>query len=641
MKTFSALPLARKLIAIMMATSSCGLLVACIFFLSYDVISLRRSMADHLNGLADITAANVAAALTYNDPKSASVVLRALQAEPHIAAARVYDSNGRAFASYRRVVTGPVVSLPDLPPAIGSVLEANDLTKCRAIVFDGESIGSIYLVSDLEEIQERKRRFVIFVLTLMLASSLAAFLVALPLKRLISQPIVDLLKTTKMVSERKNFALRARKYANDEMGILVDGFNEMLTEIEIATRALRIAHVESELFIKSVPSILIGTDSAGQITRWNSTAADVFGLRAEAVLGKAFHNCEIHWLHPRPGEAEFDSWFRVESSERMREDVTFERDGRTRFLGLTILNVQLYPGGTGTGFLITGADITERKILEVQLRQAQKLEAIGQLAAGIAHEINTPAQYVGDNARFMLETWPVLNEMLGLCLRLREESLIGSVAPDTIADLLRCTEAADPTYLIREAPQAITHTLEGVQRISKIVRAMKEFSHPGSENKSAVDINHAIETTIAVARNEWKYVADVQTCFEDGLPPVPCFAGEFNQVILNLLINAAHAIGDTVRGDSARKGTITISTRCQGAWVEVQVEDTGAGVAENIRARIFEPFFTTKEVGKGSSCWMIIPGDNSPIRHSRTSPSSALGSKATSASKKSGLKFAF
>jgi signal transduction histidine kinase len=128
---------------------------------------------------------------------------------------------------------------------------------------------------------------------------------------------------------------------------------------------------------------------------------------------------------------------------------------------------------------------------------------------------------------------------------------------------------------------------------------MKEFSHPGSEGKCAIDLNHAIETTIAVARNEWKYVADVRTCFAAHLPPVPCLAGEFNQVILNLLMNAAQTIGDVVKKGSA-KGTITITTKCEDDWVEVQIQDTGAGIPEGVRARIFEPFFTTKEIGKGT-----------------------------------------
>ena len=598
MKFLAELPLARKLVLTMMATSSAALLVACLFFLSYDATTYRHNVADHLKSLADITGANVAAALTYNDPKSADLVLQSLQAEPHIVAARIYDIQGRAFASYRHVLSAPESELPDFPPTRGSRLEPDHVTECATIMFDGESIGSVYLVSDLQEIQGRTQRFVVFVLILMASSSAAALLVAVLLKRVISRPILDLVEVTKTVSRERNFAIRAPEYAKDEMGLLVDGFNEMLAEIELAQDALRAAHAESELFINSVPSILIGTDNIGRITRWNLTAATAFGLPARAVMGKPLRNCGICWVHPQL-DAEVDSWFRVEKSER-RDNVMFERDGQRRFLGLTIINVDRFRGAKGTGFLITGADITEHKVLEEQLHQAQKLEAIGQLAAGIAHEINTPAQYVGDNAGFLQETWPVVNQILGLCLQLREESLAGAVAPDTIAELLRRTEEADPTYLLREVPQAIAQALEGVQRVSKIVRAMKEFSHPGSEDKSAIDINHAIETTIAVARNEWKYVADVQTDFADNLPPVPCFAGEFNQVILNLLINAAHTIGEVVGRDSGGKGRITVTTRCDGDWAEIRIQDTGAGIPEKIRARIFEPFFTTKQVGKGT-----------------------------------------
>jgi PAS domain S-box-containing protein len=597
MKFRPELPLARKLTLTMMATSSAALLVACVFFLSYDVITLRHDIVDHLHTLAGITGANVAAALTYNDPKSADLVLGALQAEPHIVAARIYDGRRRTFASYHRVPSAPVAPLPDLSPAIGSRLEQNHVTECGVIRFDGESIGTVYLVSDMREIQARMRQFVVFVLILMIAASAAAFLVAVLLKRIIARPILELVETTKTISREKNFGVRAPKYADDELGLLVDGFNEMLTEIEVAEAALRAAHAESELFINSVPSILIGTDSVGRITRWNLAAATTFGLPAGAVLGKPLQHCKIHW-HPQPGE-EVNSWFQVENSEK-RENVMFERDGHRRFLGLTIIKADLFSGEKGTGFLITGADTTDRKIMEEQLRQAQKLEAIGQLAAGIAHEINTPAQFVGDNTNFLQEVWPVVDKILGLCLRLREQSLAGCVAPDLIAELAQCTEAADPAYLLHEVPQAITQALDGVGRISKIVRAMKEFSHPGSEGKCAIDLNHAIETTIAVARNEWKYVAEVQTCFAEHLPPVPCLAGEFNQVILNLLINAAQAIGDVVKKGSASKGMITITTKCEDDWAEVQIQDTGAGIPESVRARIFEPFFTTKEVGKGT-----------------------------------------
>jgi PAS domain S-box-containing protein len=598
MKSLRHLPLARKLILAMMATSSTALLVACLFFLSYDVVTLRHNVAVHLHSLAEIIGANVAAALTYDDPKSADLVLQALQVEPHIVAARIYDSHSQVFASYHRNPISPAGQFPDLPPPVGSHLEAAHVTECQPILLDGDVIGSVYLVSDLQELQVRRRRLLIFIFLLTVASSAVALFVAVLLKRVIARPILELVETTKTVSREKNFAVRAAKHVHDELGLLVDGFNEMLAEIEGAEDALRAAHAESELFINSVPSILIGTDNAGNITRWNLAAATAFALPANTVLGKPLQHCGIKWLHSQP-DAQGDSWFRVTKSEK-RDNVMFERDGHPRFLGLTVSNVGFFSGEKGTGFLITGADITERKTLEEQLHQSQKLEAIGQLAAGIAHEINTPAQYVGDNTRFLQDSWPAVNEILDLCLRISEQSLAGSVAPGTIAELAQCTEKTDARYFCNEIPKAISQSLEGVARISKIVRAMKEFSHPGSESKSAVDVNHAIETTIAVARNEWKYVADVQTCFADDLPLVPCLAGEFNQVILNLLINAAHAIKDVVGNGSAGKGTITITTKCEGDWVQVEIRDTGTGIPENIRARVFEPFFTTKEVGKGT-----------------------------------------
>jgi signal transduction histidine kinase len=277
----------------------------------------------------------------------------------------------------------------------------------------------------------------------------------------------------------------------------------------------------------------------------------------------------------------------------------FEKDGSRRFLGATINRVT-FADDKSVGLLITGSDITERRHLEEQLRQAQKLEAIGQLAAGIAHEINTPTQYVGDNTRFIKESWPAISDLAQFAQRLDQEARTGSLSSDAMVQLHSCVEKADLEYLLKEIPKAIDQSLEGVQRVAKIVRAMKEFSHPGSEEKSALDINRAIETTVTVARNEWKYVSEVETRLDPELPLVPCHAGEFNQVILNLLINAAHAIRQVVGDDSGGKGKIVITTRQDQNWVEIAIQDTGTGIPEEIQSRIFEPFFTTKPVGQGT-----------------------------------------
>jgi signal transduction histidine kinase len=155
-------------------------------------------------------------------------------------------------------------------------------------------------------------------------------------------------------------------------------------------------------------------------------------------------------------------------------------------------------------------------------------------------------------------------------------------------------------YLKEEIPNAVHEALDGVARVSKIVRAMKEFSHPSSSDMIPVDINKAIETTLAVARNEWRYVAEIKTDLDPTLPLVPCMAGEINQVLLNLIINAAHTIKDVVGGDESEKGLITIRTSHMNNHLELRIGDTGTGIPKDIRDRIFEPFFTTKEVGKGS-----------------------------------------
>jgi PAS domain S-box-containing protein len=376
----------------------------------------------------------------------------------------------------------------------------------------------------------------------------------------------------------------------------------VVTFVDITSRkqaedALRAAHAESEFFINSVPSILIGTDASGQINRWNLSAANAFALSAAEVRCKPLQNCGIKWSAPSIG-AEIDSWSSILKGSR-RVDVPFEKDGKSHFLGLTINRVTSVNEKNG-GLLITGADITERKHLEGQLRQAQKLEAIGQLAAGIAHEINTPTQYVGDNTTFVKQSWPAISDLARLAQRIDRESATGAISPDTTASLRHCIKEADLDYLLLEIPKAIDQSLEGVQRVAKIVHAMKEFSHPGSEDKSPLDINRSIETTITVARNEWKYVADVETSLDLKLPLVPCHGGEFNQVILNLLINAAHAIRQVLGEGAGDKGKIVVATRHEHNYVEISIQDTGGGIPEEIQSRIFEPFFTTKPVGQGT-----------------------------------------
>jgi PAS domain S-box-containing protein len=357
---------------------------------------------------------------------------------------------------------------------------------------------------------------------------------------------------------------------------------------------LQAAHAEAELFLGSIPSILIGINFQGRITRWNLKAAHTFGIDAGIVEGRTIEDCGIKWGHAEM-KAEIARWLATESSF-VCDNLAYEHEGKTRFLGLRVLRIPAQ--GEQSGFIITGADVTERVNLEEQLRQAQKLEAIGQLAAGIAHEINTPTQYVGDNIRFLKDSWASVAEFLNFCGKVQSEG--DPVSPEHFLEFCQLHQKCDLEYLRKEIPSAIDQALEGVQRVAKIVKGFKEFSHPGSEEKVAVNINQAIETTITVARHEWKYCAEVHTAFDVALPLVPCLAGEFNQVVLNLIINSAHAISNVVQEGGKEKGTITISTCREDGWARIAVADTGAGIPPEIKSRVFEPFFTTKAVGKGT-----------------------------------------
>jgi signal transduction histidine kinase len=255
--------------------------------------------------------------------------------------------------------------------------------------------------------------------------------------------------------------------------------------------------------------------------------------------------------------------------------------------------------GAIKGAVVCFNDVTDRKAMEVELRHAQKLEAVGGLAAGIAHEINTPIQFIGDNTRFLQEAFRDTAELLQTYEAVCCAAEKGHESSEALGMVASVRKSIDWEYLRGEIPKALAQMMDGIERVAGIVRAMKEFSHVDrSAEKTASDINKALESTLVVARNELKYVAEVQADYGP-LPLVMCHPGDLNQVFLNLLVNAAHAIGDVVK-DTNRLGQIKVTTKSEGDWAEIAISDTGTGIPEAIRGNIFEPFFTTKEVGKGT-----------------------------------------
>ena len=318
-----------------------------------------------------------------------------------------------------------------------------------------------------------------------------------------------------------------------------------------------------------------------------------------------------------------------ELNQGMREGKTVRtqvlsqrKDGSTFWAGITLSPIR-DAEGRFTHYLGIGSDITtrleeqerarqlqarlnkemqERERIAIELRLAQKLESVGRLAAGIAHEINTPIQYVGDSVSFLQSAQAEID-----CLLMAYRTAFDAVAAGESAAGLEGVEKArksvDLEFLSTEIPKAFERTLEGVQRVADIVRAMKEFAHPGQIEQSAANLNHAIETTLTVARNEYKYSAQVETHL-GGLPEVVCNVGELNQVLLNLVVNAAHAIRES--GKDASTGRIGITTERADDHVVIRVSDNGCGIPEENLDKIFDPFFTTKEVGRGTGQGLAI-----------------------------------
>ena len=349
--------------------------------------------------------------------------------------------------------------------------------------------------------------------------------------------------------------------------------------------------------VEQSPVSVVITDPHGNISYVNRKFTQCTGYPIEEVQGR---NSSILNSGYSPRETYKVLWSTILQGKEWRGEFRNRKKNGDLYWEEAVISPIMDESGAITHFLAVKEDTTERRALESELHQAQKLEAIGQLAAGIAHEINTPIQYVGDNTLFLKETWQQTARILDAAQRLRGEMGTSQDHSDVITDFDALVRSADLSYLSQEVPKAIEQTLDGIGRVTTIVRAMKEFSHPGSDEKRAIDLNKAIQATVTIGRNEYKYVADVELRLDPELPLVVCFAGEINQVLLNLLVNAAHAIGDAQKLFGAGRGEISISTLRDGPWAEVRVQDSGAGIPEAIRGKIFDPFFTTKEVGKGT-----------------------------------------
>jgi|CXWL01.1.fsa_nt_gi PAS domain S-box-containing protein len=358
---------------------------------------------------------------------------------------------------------------------------------------------------------------------------------------------------------------------------------------------------EQRRILSAVRAFFIELNNEGLVLQWTPAAEDLLGISVLSAIGSPFDSLSIKW--------EWEVLTReISQARRLMQEMVVDKlrlkmsDGTERLLRVSILPVF---SDQGPSVVLMGEDQTEWLRLEHERLHGQKLESIGQLAAGIAHEINTPIQFIGDNLRFLSDGFTDLDAVLHRYKAVLTSEQVERCVPDLIERCRAEERRVDIPYLTDEIPKAIAQSTEGIQRVAKIVRAMKEFAHPGGEEKVLVNLNGAIESTVTVSRNEWKYVADLRTDLAPNLPMVPCLLGQFNQAILNMIVNAAHAIGDVVK-DTGKKGLITISSRQVGDNAEIRIADTGTGIPDEIRHKIFDPFFTTKNVGKGTGQGLAI-----------------------------------
>jgi PAS domain S-box-containing protein len=381
-----------------------------------------------------------------------------------------------------------------------------------------------------------------------------------------------------------------------ERGMVEDSFSLATAEMEGLT--IRLAE-ERDKFASIFRSAAVGmviADAEGTVLEVNPALQkmlgrqqdELVGKRAEDLVDKVDADICLSTVRDLSSSKVVAHWGRWRINHKSGDQVVV--DAQTT----AVLDDQ----GQTRMIISIIEDVTEKNRLEIELRHSQKLESVGRLAAGIAHEINTPIQFVGDNVSFLSGSF---DQLLALCGMYRELCAKAAQAPLSEVDLGRQKqqeEEADLDYIRSAVPTSIASTIDGVGRVARIVQSMKAFAHPDRGERSTADINTALLNTLTVATNELKYVAKVETELRN-IPPIPCFLSDLNQVFLNLLVNAAHAIGDAV-GQSGQRGTITVRTYVEKEEVVIAIGDTGTGIPPAVQSRIFEPFFTTKAVGKGT-----------------------------------------
>jgi len=553
--------------------------------------------------------------VAFDDRLTARELFVSLMGDPDVDGLAVYQADGTALEQ-RGITPSRLPSLQtEITQGPGHVI-----ALARVKAREGRD-GRLYVGLSTKSIDELQRHDAWIAAAVAASAMLCALALAVQTSRRIARRLVRIADAADRMAYGDRSHANLDESGEDEIGALAHAFNVMVSELNrLSTKHENLVLTERERLEALV------TERTGALEQ----SREMFRLIAESTNAIPFTLNLARGCFPYIGAKSIVDSGIAESAwgEPGALDIIFpratNREVRQHFDGCNIgpfefvtrlsqgTNRQMEVRFTGTCEMVSGAkylrglmlDITELRRLGRDLAAAQKLESVGRLAAGVAHEINTPVQFVSDNVQFVRTSIADIATVIQAYRNLQYAARSAGDVAAAVQLAIEAEESADLNYLMVQAPLAVDGAIEGLDRIATIVRSMKEFAHPDQTEKTLADLNQAIRSTLVIAHNEYKYVAALDLQLGE-LPLVQCYLGEINQVVLNLIINASHAIGDVVKG-SSDLGQLTVRTRRIDDQVEISIGDTGTGIPEAARDKIFDPFFTTKEVGKGTGQGLAI-----------------------------------
>ncbi|APC17865.1 PAS domain-containing sensor histidine kinase [Pseudomonas frederiksbergensis] len=623
------LPVGQKLLAALLVLLTTVLLVANLTFISAAYWISQESMAPQaLQTIGRLVANPSIAAQALNSPDEAQRLLNELNSYSPLRAAALYDGKGLRLA---QVQHGDKLKLPEHYRHI----EAWQATEFRSnqlitLLRPGEAPGHLLLVASSELPMAFYTGTLTASLGILIFSVLLWLVIARQIKRLITRPIHELEELSRQVTREENYALRASRGNHDEIGSLAEAFNTMLSRIEAREQQLKRARDDSQAaydqaqglaeetrhtnrklelevqvrskiekkltgfqnylnsIIDSMPSALIALDEQLYVTQWNQEASALSGTRLDEALNQPIF---LAFEPLKPFLPQLKETVEQHSVVKI-ERVTWVKDDEPKHYALTF-----YPlmGGAGRGVVIRIDDITQRLSLEEMMVQSEKMLSVGGLAAGMAHEINNPLG-------------AILHNVQNIRRRLSTDLPKNIEAAEQVGIEL---DSVNRYLQNREVPQLLDGIQQAGARAAKIVTHMLSFSRRSNRQMAPCDLPALIDQAVEIAGNDFDLAIGfdfkgqaITRQFDPQLGPVPGTANELEQVLLNLLKNAAQAIHQ--REDDREPGRIILRTRLNPPWAEIQVEDNGVGMSENVRKRTFEPFFTTKEIGQGTGLGLSV-----------------------------------